>query len=310
MMNPTSSSSLCRAALLALALGLGSDPAMAADANDPNAVVITVGEHKITASQFNKFVENLPQEYQEAARGPGRRAFAMNLAQLQLLADEAARTGLDKRPDLEAELAFQRINLLAQAMFKNLEDTATIPEAQVQAYFDSHKSDYETVTARHILILVKGGPVPAPPGKPELSDAAALAKANSIRKRINGGEDFATVAKKESDDTGSGANGGDLGTFKKGMMVPPFEAAAFSLKPGDISEPVKSQFGYHIIQVQAHSVKTLDEAKPDILSKMRPIAAQQAMATMAGNTKINLDDTYFGPAMKPSAEATPEPAAK
>ncbi len=310
MMNSTSPYSLCRAALLTLILGLGSVPALAADATDPNAVVITVGEHKITASQFDKFVENLPQEYQEAARGPGRRAFAMNLAQLQLLADEAAKTGLDKRPDLEAELAFQRLNLLAQAMFQKLEETATVSDAQVQAYYDGHKSDYETVTARHILIGIKDGPVPASPGKQQLSDSAALAKARAIRKRIIGGEDFAKVAMKDSDDTGSGANGGDLGTFKKGMMVPQFEAAAFSLKPGEVSEPVKSQFGYHIIQVQAHSVKTLDEAKPDILAKLRPIAAQQAMATMAGNTKINLDDTYFGPATKPSAGDTPAPAAK
>jgi len=303
MLNP--SPFLLRAALSALLLGLGSLPAMSADANDPDAVVITVGAHKITASQFDKFVENLPQEYQEAARGPRRRSFAMNLAELQMLADEAAKTGLDKRPDLEAELAFHRLNLLAQAMFQNLEDTAAIPEAQVRAYYDEHKGDYETVTARHILIGVKGGPMPATPGKQQLSDAAALVKANSIRKRILGGEDFAKVAKDESDDTGSGANGGDLGTFKKGMMVPPFEAAAFSLKPGETSEPVKSQFGYHVIQVQAHSTKTFEEAKPDILAKLKPIAAQQAMAAMTGNTKIDLNDAYFGPAPKASAGTAP-----
>ena len=270
--------------------------AFGASANDPNAVVITVGEHKITARQFDDIVKTLPQQYQEAARGPGRRDFAMNLAQLQMLADEAAKTGLAKRPDLQTQLEFHRMNLLAQAMFQNLEDASSVSDAQVQAYYDAHKADYETVTARHILIRANGAPMPAAQGKKNLSDAEALAKADAIRKRIASGEDFAKVAKEVSDDTGSGANGGDLGTFKKGMMVPPLEAAAFTLKPGDISEPVKTQFGYHIIQVQTHAVKTLDEAKPDILAQLKPIAARQAVAAMAGNTKIDLSETFFGPA--------------
>jgi peptidyl-prolyl cis-trans isomerase C len=290
-----------------LAAKFGSAPAMSAAANDPDAVVITVGEHKITASQFDNIVKGLPQEYQEAARGPGRRDFAMNLAQLQLLADEAAKTGLDKRPDLAAQLEFQRLSFLAQAMFAKLQDAANVSDAQVQAYYNAHKADYETVTARHILIRVKGAPMPVAPGKKELSDAEALAKAQALRKRIAGGEDFAKLAKEASDDTGSGANGGDLGSFKKGMMVPPFEAAAFSLKPGDVSEPVKTQFGYHIIQVQTHSVTTLDQAKPDILAKLRPVAARQAVAAMAGNTKIDLNETFFGPAPMPDG---PAPAGK
>jgi len=270
---------------------------------------MTVGEHKITASQFDDIVKTLPQQYQEAARGPGRRDFAMNLAQLQILADDAAKTGLDKRPDLRIQLEFQRISLLAQAMYQYLEDSSSVSDTQVQAYYEAHKADYETVTARHILIRVKGAPTPTTPGKKELSDAEALAKAKSVLNRIAGREDFAKVAKEVSDDTGSGAKGGDLGTFKKGMMVPPFEAAAFALKPGDVSEPVKTQFGYHIIQVQTHSVKTLDEAKPDILAWLKPIAAEQAVATMAGTTKIDLNETFFGPAPLPSADA-PAPADK
>ena len=296
-------------AIVPVLMSLGSAPAMAAPANDPDAVVITIGEHKITASQFDDIVKTLPQQYQEAANGPGRRDFAMNIAQLQILADEAAKTGLDKRPDLQTQLEFHRLSFLAQAMFQNLEDASSVSDAQVQAYYDAHKADYETVTARHILIRVKGAPMPAAPGKKELSDAEALAKADAIRKRLASGEAFAKLAKEESDDTGSGANGGDLGTFKKGMMVPPFEAAAFALKPGDISEPVKSQFGYHIIQVQTHAVKTLGEVKPDILAQLKPIAAREAVAAMAGNTKIDLNETFFGPAPMPSAGA-PAPAGK
>ena len=87
----------------------------------------------------------------------------------------------------------------------------------------------------------------------------ALAKAISITQRLNSGEDFATLAQQFSDDTGSGAQGGELGFFGRGQMVKEFEDAAFSLPIGQISEPVKSQFGYHIIRVEEK-----DNGKPDI----------------------------------------------
>ncbi|MCE7981022.1 MAG: hypothetical protein DYG89_07515 [Caldilinea sp. CFX5] len=89
----------------------------------------------------------------------------------------------------------------------------------------------------------------APPTPVERTDAEALALANEIRARLLAGESFDTLARQYSDDTGSGAQGGDLGWFGKGRMVPPFEEAAFSLAIGQISEPIKSEFGYHIIEV-------------------------------------------------------------
>ena len=162
--------------------------------------------------------------------------------ELQVLADEALKLGLDKQPDTRMQLEFQRDNMLAQEMFLTLQQTSTVSDADVQAWYDAHKTDYEVLTARHILIRVKGAPMPAVPGKPELSDDEAKAKAESIRKRIIGGEDFAKIAMAESDDTSSGEKGGDLGEFKKGMMVPPFEVAAFALKTGDVSEPVQTPF--------------------------------------------------------------------
>src|SRR6185312_8133895 len=151
---------------------------------------------------------------------------------------------------------------------------------------------------------VKGAPMPAVSGKPELTDEEAKAKAEEIRKRIVGGEDFAKVAEAESDDTSSGKSGGDLGEFKRGMMVPPFEKAAFALTPGEISEPVQTPFGYHIIQVESHSTKTLDEVKPEIIAQLRPQAAREAVQALTGQAKVEMNDAYFGPApVAPGAPA-------
>jgi parvulin-like peptidyl-prolyl isomerase len=93
-----------------------------------------------------------------------------------------------------------------------------------------------------------GGPTPAPTPAPR-TDAQALALANDIEAKLKAGGDFAALAQQYSSDTGSARNGGDLGWFGKGMMVPEFETAAFGLQAGQISDPVKTNYGYHIIQV-------------------------------------------------------------
>jgi parvulin-like peptidyl-prolyl isomerase len=94
------------------------------------------------------------------------------------------------------------------------------------------------------------------------TDAEALALANELRERILAGEDFAALAQAYSDDTGSAANGGDLGWFGRGRMVAPFEEAAFSLPVGEVSEPIKTDFGYHLIEVtEKDAERPKDEAQ-------------------------------------------------
>jgi peptidyl-prolyl cis-trans isomerase C len=281
-------------------------PAPAADKPDANKVILTIGNEKITAAQYDEIVSGLPQQYQAGARGAGKRQFAEQLAQLRILAQEGEKEGLDKTPAVKHELEFSRDNIIAGAEFRKIAETAKVDDAATQKYYEAHKGDYETLKAKHILIHVKGSPSPGTPGKPELSDEEALKKAQDIRKRLIGGEDFAKVARAESDDAGSGAQGGELGEFKKGMMVPPFEQAAFAAKPGEVTEPVKSPFGYHVIVVESHVTKPLAEVKPDIEQKIRPDMARQAVDAMVKKQNVVIDDAFFGPPPMPQAP----PAAK
>jgi parvulin-like peptidyl-prolyl isomerase len=126
-----------------------------------------------------------------------------------------------------------------------------------------------------------------------LSDEEALAKAQDLRKRLVAGEDFATLAKAESDDTGSGANGGGLGSFGHGQMVPAFDAAAYALKPGEISQPIKTQFGYHVIKVESRQMKTFEEARPDIEKRLGPQQSQKALEDLVKKSNAVLDPEFF-----------------
>ena len=127
-----------------------------------------------------------------------------------------------------------------------LRRTLDITDAQIQEYYQSHQDEFkqgEEVEARHILIR--------PQSQDDAGWQAALEKAQEVyRKATAPGADFAALAREYSDDTGSKEKGGDLGWFGRGRMVPAFEQAAFSLEPGQVSEPVRSQFGYHIIEVE------------------------------------------------------------
>jgi parvulin-like peptidyl-prolyl isomerase len=101
------------------------------------------------------------------------------------------------------------------------------------------------------------------------------------------------VAKESSDDKGSGANGGDLGAFGKGRMVPEFDKEAFLLPVGQISQPVKSPFGYHIIKVESHSTKPFDDVKPQILQRIPAEMAQKALADLKTKKPATYNDAYF-----------------
>jgi peptidyl-prolyl cis-trans isomerase C len=280
-------------------------PAAPAKPAEPNKVVLTIGTEKITEQQYDDMVNAIPAQYQAYARGPGKRSFAEQIVQVKVLAAEAEKKKLDQEAKIKDELVFQRQNLLAQAMFLALQENVKVDDAAVEKYYNDHKQDYEVLKGKHILIRVKGAPMQALPGKPELTDDEALAKAKDIRTKLLAGGDFAAIAKAESDDQGSGANGGELGEFKKGMMVPPFEEAAFAAKVGEVTQPVKTPFGYHLIFVESHVTKTLADAKPEIEKKLRPEIARTEVDNLRKGESVQMDEAFFGP----PTPAAPTPGA-
>ncbi|MGO4887492.1 peptidylprolyl isomerase [Anaerobacillus sp. MEB173] len=166
----------------------------------------------------------------------------------------------------------------AQIVFTRLQTAGVeISEEEIREYYEENLEEFSEVEARHILV--------------EDEETA-----NDIIAKINAGEDFAELAKEHSIDTGSGAKGGDLGYFSKGMMVAPFEEAAFSLDIGEISEPVESQFGFHIIEVTGQQEFSYEDVKDRIQNRL---AQQQAKTTqeiekeLFGEANIKVHDSRY-----------------
>ncbi|GAB6062992.1 SurA N-terminal domain-containing protein [Deferrisoma palaeochoriense] len=147
-------------------------------------------------------------------------------------------------------------------------------------------AEKEAVRARHILVRL-------PQNASEDEEKAARERIEKIRKQIEEGADFAELAKKVSEDPGSKDKGGDLGYFERGKMVPEFEKVAFSLEPGQVSEPVRTPFGYHLIRVEDHREarqKPLEEVRDQIERDIRRRKALELAFTAADNTLMDLED--------------------
>ena len=276
--------------LAALSYAQESKPAAAAD-----PVVLTVGSEKITKSQFEQIISTVPPQQRAQLGTPeGRKQLAENIADLLTLAHEARARKIDQSMKVQLQID----QALAQNMYQQLAESTPMDDAALHAYYDQHKAEYEQVKARHILIRFAGSQVPLKPNQKDLTEEEALAKAKDLREKILAGADFKKLAETESDDAGTGANGGDLGAFGKGRMVPPFEQAAFAADPGKITEPVKSPFGYHLILVESHASKPFAEAKPEMEQKMKPDMAKKGLEDLKKKTTIVFDATYFGSAPK------------
>jgi len=234
-------------------------------------IAATIGDKKITVSDFNTIIGYLDSDKQKVLeKNPQlKESFLRQIVQSMVISDLAKEKGFDKKPEVKKQLELFTENFLANEFLKReVAQKVTVSEEDMKSYYEGHKDEFKTpemVKARHILIRVA-------PAASEEDKKKAKEKAEDILKKIkDGGEDFSKLASDLSDDPGSKSKGGDLGFFPKGRMVKPFEDAAFSLKPGEISGIVETQFGFHIIKVEERkdaSVEPLEKVKERINQKL------------------------------------------
>lgn len=188
---------------------------------------------------------------------------------------------------------YTRRELAAQQVFADLVRVAEPDEQQVRAFFEEHRAEMsrpEQIQARHILIKV-------PQGADAATVEAARLRLEEMRVKVTQGEDFASVARTGSEDA-TATVGGDLGYFPRGRMMPAFDAAAFALAPGEVSAPVRTPFGWHLIYLQNHQeaadvseVQGLEMVRAYLARQQNAQARLQVLAKLRSSNRIErIDD--------------------
>ena len=260
-------------AILALAtFGTNSNPSFAQDDKvvaKVNGTTITEADMRFANAEIGAQLGDIPENVK-------RRALAEYLIDNALFAEAAIAAKIAADPAFEEQMQYVRRRLLREQYFEK-QLKGAISEADAKKIYDQRvaqlKSENE-VAARHILVDNEE-------------------KAKEILAKIKAGGDFAALAKENSTDTGSKEQGGFLGYFGRGQMVPEFEKAAFTMIKGQVSEPVKTNFGWHIIKLEDRRRKpppSFDEVKETILNSLAVLKAQEVVAALRKKANVEYVD--------------------
>jgi peptidyl-prolyl cis-trans isomerase C len=248
-------------------------------------VLAKVGERAVTAADVDQAAKDMAQQFQNFPEAERRARVLDSLIDFTTFAVLAEQAGLDQDEELKRRLVLLRARALHNDYFvKKIQ--STVSDDMLKTRFDTETAKMkpeQQIKARHILVKT-------------------IEEANAIIEKLEGGADFAELAKTES--TGpSGPKGGDLGTFGKGQMVPAFEEAAFSMEKGGYSkQPVKTKFGFHIIKVEDkldQPLPTFEQSKDQLRQVM--LTEAYAVAIKEGRDKLGvqwLDESLKLPEVK------------
>src|SRR3954469_12952509 len=216
------------------------------------------------------------------------------LIDLKIVAKAAEDKKLENTDDFKKRRAFTRSRLLMDSLLATEGKSATTDDSMKKVYEEASRqiTGEQEVHARHILV--------------ESED-----EAKAVKEELNKGADFAELAKKKSKDPGA-SDGGDLGFFTKDQMVPEFSAVAFALEPGKVSDPVKSQFGWHVIKVEekrSRQAPAFDQVKGQIETYVTRKAQADYVAKLREAAKVERMDKPAEPAAKPDVKTDAKPDA-
>ena len=266
---------------LVLACGMAV-PALAQDEAAPTAdtVVATVNGTEITLGELIILREKLPAQYQALPddmlfKGLMDQAIQQATLEQSVEAEKTKRDEIWMRTDARSYMAGKALQALVEA---------AVNDASLQAAYDAKYANapaQKEYSAQHILV-------------------DSEEKAKDLKAQIDGGADFGELAKANSSDTGSAVNGGDLGWFGLGMMVKPFEDAVVAAAPGSVSDPVQTDFGWHLIkvnEVRDAAKPTIDEVRDELAAEIEQTVVEAKLAELTGAAEITRPGDGLDPAL-------------
>lgn len=271
---------MLKSALFGAALAVAVAGAARADEPTADTVVATVNGKDITLGHMIAMRESLPPQYLQLDDKTLFDGILDQIIQQEALAD-VAEAGIRKRDTLM--LDNQRRGYLSGVTLDETAKAAVTDEA-VQALFDEKYANAEPgkeYQASHILVATED-------------------EAKAIRAELDGGADFAAIAKEKSTDRGSASAGGDLGWFGVGMMVKPFEDAVIAMKKGEISAPVQSQFGWHVIKLvdeRTAAKPTIEDVRAELEGDLQGRAVEAKVTELTDAAKVEKKTEGIDPAI-------------
>jgi hypothetical protein len=266
--------------------------------------------HQSHPKDFDDFLQSNPR-FQQQAQGPQREDLKKQFGEFKVIAERARKEGLDREDSTRLQTLIVRSSILEGAYRNDLQKNADklVTDADVEQYYKDHPTDFDEVRVRHILISTqpkeeaedesdaKNSKDKKPADKPKaLTKDEARQKAQSLLDRARKGEDFAKLAKENSDDPGSKDKGGEYDFFGRGKMVPEFDQAAFALQPGEISDLVETQFGFHIIKLEerraAADPGTDQKVRQQIVEKLKQEKLDAHIDQIARDSQVVVPEDF------------------
>lgn len=261
--------------LLAPGAGRAQTETKTLETYDASTVLATIGDRTVTLGDLITARQGLPAQVQNLEDSQLFDGLLTQLVQETIFADGAEKAGLESDSNVERRIASARRQILAEAYIESRVQPQLTDEA-LKARYDEEvakEPGQEEIHARHILVETEE-------------------KAKELKSQLDAGGDFEALAKEHS--TGpSGPGGGDLGFFRKGQMVPEFEAAAFALQPGQVSDPVKTSFGWHLIKLEERRPVTpppFESVKDQLKQVMARELAQKEIDTLREAATVEMAD--------------------
>ncbi|MCU1245817.1 MAG: peptidylprolyl isomerase, partial [Acidobacteria bacterium] len=229
----------------------------------------------------------------------GKRQLADRIVKLKVLEQEGKRLGAESDPDVAGRIEFGKSNVIADYAYRKLATPPT--DAQLRSVYDKEKESYSAMQLSHIVVAYQGGQVPARKGATP-SFEQAMQKALALEAKLKAGADFATLARAESDDTRTAANGGSLGPVTPSMLGPQLEQVITHIPPGGVTQPMRTEFGIHIFKPGPRQPEAFDSVKATLQQKVSQDQMAAKLKDLQAKAKVEMDPKFFPP---PSAGAIP-----
>jgi peptidyl-prolyl cis-trans isomerase C len=268
---------------------------------DQRTALAVINGKALTVSEFDLRWSQLPEYARKKYPGrEGRKQFLEELIDREVLLQEAKRRGTDQdRALLERVERFKERGILDLLMRDEVDSRVTVSPEEVKAYYDAHRESFtapDEFKASHILVRTE-------------------AEALELRKQLERGKDFAELARTHSVDATTKSKGGDLGLIKRGQTVPEFEKTLMKLKPGEVGEPVATQFGYHLIKVSSRTPgralsyeDAKDQAREQLLIDKKQKRFKELVAGLRSKAQVRISEDKI-PAVSPGSASTGTSAA-